>query len=147
MKVFIDYAELQTLAMSIAGQEVQFAAVDEQTIKVTARAKVKIPLLGEVVKPISVEVTVDSIDGTDVYLKYSGGLGVDLIINGILLYTSHNSDSKIVEQTEGNGMVIHLSAIEQARKVLDLIELTNITFLESAVSFDGTVKIDAISLQ
>ena len=48
---------------------------------------------------------------------------------------------KVVEKTQGNGIVVHLDEVEEARKVLDLVELTGIAFNDNAVDIEGKLKV------
>ena len=47
---------------------------------------------------------------------------------------------KMVEETQGNGIVMRLAEIEKARKLLDVVELTDIVFMNDAVTVEGKIK-------
>ena len=48
---------------------------------------------------------------------------------------------KMVEKTQGHGIVVHLDEIEEARKVLDVVELTDIVFMNDAMDIEGKLKV------
>ena len=98
------------------------------------------PFLGEIEKNIGVNVSVEKIEGNDVHLKYEGGMGTDMIIGGLLTFLSSTPAMKMVEKTHGNGIVVHLDEVEEARKVLDLVELTDIMFQEKGVTVEGRFR-------
>ena len=63
-----------------------------------------------------------------------------MIIGGLLSFLSSTPAMKVVEKTQGNGIVVHLDEVEEARKVLDLVELTGIMFLENGVTVEGRFR-------
>ena len=140
MKATIEYSEIQSLVKSKTGREIGLSAIDERTVKAEAKMSVKVPFLGEIEKSIGVNVSVEKIEGNDVHLKYDGGMGTDMIIGGLLSFLSSTPAMKVVEKTQGNGIVVHLDEVEEARKVLDIVEFTNIVFLENGVTVEGRFR-------
>ena len=128
MKATIEYSEIQSLVKSKTGREIGLSAIDERTVKAEAKVNVKVPFLGKIEKSVGVNVSVEKIEGNDVHLKYEGGMGTDIIIGGLLSFLSSTPAMKMVEKTPENGIVVHLDEVEEARKVLDLVELTGIAF-------------------
>lgn len=141
MKIVLDYQEIQSLIKSKTGREIVLSAIDERTIKAEAKVSVKVPFLGKIEKSIGVNVSVEKIEGNDIWLKYDGGMGTDMIIDGLLSFLSSTAAMKMVEKTQGNGIVVHLDEVEEARKVLDLVELTDIAFNDNAVDIEGKLKV------
>ena len=140
MQATIEYSEIQSLVKSKTGREIGLSAIDERTVKAEAKVSVKVPFLGEIEKSIGVNVSVEKIEGNDVHLKYEGGMGTDMIIGGLLSFLSSTPAMKVVEKTQGNGIVVHLDEVEEARKVLDLVELTGIMFQEKGVTVEGRFR-------
>ena len=141
MKATIEYSEIQSFVKSKTGREIGLSVIDECTIKAEAKVSVKVPFLGEIEKSIGVNVSVEKIEGNDVYLKYEGGMGTDMIIGGLLTFLSSSPALKLMLKTQGNGIVVHLDEVEEARKVLDLVELTGIAFNDNAVDIEGKLKV------
>ena len=141
MQVKFEYSEIQSLIKAKTGREIVLSAIDELTVKAEAKVSVKVPFLGEIEKSIGVNVSVEKIEGNDVHLKYDGGMGTDMIIGGLLSFLSSTLAMKVVEKTQGNGIVVHLDEVEEARKVLDLVELTGIAFNDNAVDVEGKLKV------
>ena len=140
MQATIEYSEIQSLVKSKTGREIGLSAIDERTVKAEAKVSVKVPFLGEIEKSIGVRVSVEKIEGNDVHLKYEGGMGTDMIIGGLLTFLSSSPAMKMVGKTQGNGIVVHLDEVEEARKVLDLVELTGIMFQEKGVTVEGRFR-------
>ena len=63
-----------------------------------------------------------------------------MIIGGLLSFLSSTPAMKVVEKTPGNGIVVHLNEVEEARKVLDIVELTIIEFQENGVTVEGRFR-------
>ena len=140
MQATIEYSEIQSLVKSKTGREIGLSAIDERTVKAEAKVNVKVPFLGKIEKSVGVNVSVEKIEGNDVHLKYEGGMGTDMIIGGLLSFFSSTPAMKVVEKTPGNGIVVHLNEVEEARKVLDIVELTNIVFQENGVTVEGRFR-------
>ena len=140
MKATIEYSEIQSLVKSKTRREIGLSAIDERTVKAEAKVSVKVPFLGEMEKSVGVNVSVEKIEGNDVHLKYDGCMGTDMIIGGLLSFLSSTPAMKVVGKTQGNGIVVHLDEVEEARKVLDLVELTGIVFQENGVTVEGRFR-------
>lgn len=140
MNITIRFQEIQSLVKSKTGREIVLSAIDEQTVKAEAKVSVKVPFLGEIKKSIGVNVSVEKIEGNDVHLKYEGGMGTDMIIGGLLTFLSSTPAMKMVEKTQGNGIIVHLNEIKEAQKVLEMVELTNIVFQESGITVEGKFR-------
>ena len=140
MDITIRFQEIQSLVKSKTGREIGLSAIDERTVKVEAKVSVKVPFLGKIEKNIGENVSVEKIEGNDVHLKYEGGMGTDMIIGGVLSFLSSSPAMKMVEKIQGNGIVVHLAEVEEARKVLEMVELTNIVFLEKHVAIEGRIR-------
>ena len=140
MQATIEYSEIQSLVKSKTGREIGLSAIDERTVKAESKVNVKVPFLGKIEKSVGVNVSVEKIEGNDVHLKYDGCMGTDMIIGGLLSFLSSTPAMKVVEKTQGNGIVVHLDEVEEARKVLDLVELTGIMFLENGVTVEGRFR-------
>ena len=141
MQATIEYSEIQSLVKSKTGREIGLSAIDERTVKAESKVNVKVPFLGKIEKSVGVNVSVEKIEGNDVHLKYDGCMGTDMIIGGLLSFLSSTPAMKVVEKTQGNGIVVHLDEVEEARKVLDLVELTGIAFNDNAVDIEGKLKV------
>ena len=141
MKILIAFSEIQSLVNSKTRRELVLSAVDERTVKVETKVKVKVPLLGEISKTVGVEVSVEKIEDSDIQLKYDGGLGTDMIIGGLLMFLASTPAMKMVEKTPGHGILVHLGEIDEAKKDLDMMELTGIAFNDNAVDIEGKLKV------
>ena len=87
-------------------------------------------------------VSVEQIEGNDVRLKYDGGMGTDMLVGALLTFLASDPEAaKMMEKTPGNGIVVHLDEIKEARKVLEVVELTDIVVQDNAVDIEGELKV------
>ena len=144
MDITIRFQEIQSLVKSKTGREIGLSAIDERTVKVEAKVSVKVPFLGEIEKSIGVNVSVEKIEGNDVHLKYDGSMGTDMIIGGVLSFLSSTPAMKMVEKTPGNGIVVHLAEIKEARKVLEVVQLKDLSFDDTSVRVECKLLTDGM---
>ena len=76
MKLTISYAELQEYVASHFHKTVNVGHVDGKTVSVSLPIKV----FG-FTKSVSINVGVEKIEGTDLYLSYDGKMGIDLLVS------------------------------------------------------------------
>ena len=144
MNIVLDYQEIQSLVKSKTGWEIGLSAIDERTVKAEAKVSVKVPFLGEIEKGIGVNVSVEKIEGNDIWLKYEGGMGTDMIIGGLLSFLSSTPTMTMVEKTQGNSIVVHLAEIKEARKVLEVVQLKDLSFDDTSVRVECKLLTDGI---
>ena len=145
MNAIFYYQEIHSLIKAKTGREIRLSAIDGRTVKAEAKMSVKVPLLGEIEKSIGVNVSVEKIEGNDIWLKYDGGLGTDMIIGGLLTFLSSTPAMKMVEKTQGNGIVVHLYEVEKAREVLNYVELKSFQFCDNGIVLEGQFKSKLLS--
>ena len=144
MNIKLLYSELQSLVKSKTGRDIALSAIDERTVKAEAKVSVKVPFLGEIEKGIGVNVSVEKIEGNDVHLKYEDGMGTDMIIGGLLSFLSSTPTMTMVEKTQGNSIVVHLAEIKEARKVLEVVQLKDLSFDDTSVRVECKLLTDGI---
>ena len=76
MKLTISYAELQEYVASHFHKTVNVGHVDGKTVSVSLPIKVL-----AFTKSVSINVGVEKIEGTDLYLSYDGKMGIDLLVS------------------------------------------------------------------
>ena len=81
MKLSITYAELQDYVASHFHKTVNLGYVDGATVSVSIPIKV----LG-FTKSVSINITVKKIEGTNLFLSYSGKIGIDMLVSPAISY-------------------------------------------------------------
>ena len=133
MVILISFSELQDYILKQFKHSIDICCVDEKTISIGTM--IKMPFF---VKQINLCLSVEKIDGYDITMSYSSGLGIDLIMKGVLKFINGMSPEygDIVEDKTANYFTIHLKKIKQLEKTFDYVELKHIHFEESGVVID-----------
>ena len=75
---------------------------------------------------------------------YSSAYEHDACGVGMVVNIHGNKSHELVDnalKTPGNGIVVHLDEIKEARKVLEVVELTDIVVQDNAVDIEGELKV------
>lgn len=133
MKLTISYAELQEYVASHFHKTVNVGYVDEKTVSVSLPIKV----LG-FTKSVSINVGVEKIEGTDLYLSYDGKMGIDLLVSPAISYAKKLVPEKAswVEQMPGNIVKLRLGDIDKLQKVFEKLKLDNILFEQGKIGIE-----------
>lgn len=133
MKLTITYAELQDYVASHFHKTVNLGYVDEATVSVS----VPITVFG-FTKSVSINITVKKIEGTDLFLSYSGKMGIDLLVSPAISYAKKLVPEKAgwVEQMPGNILKLRLGDISQIKNIFDKLKLNNIFFEQGNIGVE-----------
>ena len=136
MKLAITYAELQDHVASHFHKTVNFGYVDGATVYVSVPIKV----LG-FTKSVSINLIVKKIEDTDLFLSYSGKMGIDLLVSPAISYAKKLVPEKAgwVEQMPGNVVKLRLGDIDKAQKVFEKLKLNNILFEQENIVVEATL--------
>ena len=140
MKIIIGFSELQSFVYAKTGRIVELSYIDGQTLRVETTASVKLPIVGNISKTIGVNLFLEKITGDELFLRYDGNPGIDLIITGVLTYLRSSSYQAAFETIPGNGIVVHLNQIQEARKALEMVNIKGIEIQQNSVLLDISKK-------
>ena len=142
MQLTVPFSELKEIIKNKSGRSLDFdlTTVDDNTVKVSYEAKVKVKFIGEISKTFTINVCVDKIDGEDLYLSYDGGLAINMIVDGILMLAPQLKNTEIVDFSQKSCVILHLAKIEEAHKILQQIDIQNILFTEDKLNIVFTLK-------
>lgn len=122
MRLQLSYGELQTYLQTHHQQPMTFSFVDEKTVTIGKELDMRL-----FKKKVSVRVRVDQLVGTDLYLTYSAGLGLELMVKGAVKFF-HEQIEGLVEESDGNTLIVHLAHIEQAKELFKKVKLQAVSF-------------------
>ena len=133
MKLTISYAVLQEYVASHFHKTVNVGYVDEKTVSVSLPIKV----FG-FTKSVSINVGVEKIEGTDLYLSYDGKMGIDMLVSPAISYAKKLVPEKAswVEQMPGNIVKLRLGDIDKLQKVFEKLKLDNILFEQGNIGIE-----------
>lgn len=122
MNIQIPYNELSGFVRDRFNQNLVMNFVDEKTISIGK--EIRVAMLS---KLVSVNLTVKQVSGNDVTLVYNGGIGLDLLVKAALKYFKEKMGG-LVEELDGNTLVVHLQKIEQLKDALKTVALGGLSF-------------------
>ena len=122
MNIQIPYNELSGFVRDRFNQNLVMNFVDEKTISIGK--EIRVAMLS---KLVSVNLTVKQVSGNDVTLVYNGGMGLDLLVKAALKYFKEKMGG-LVEELDGNTLVVHLQKIEQQKDALKTVALGGLSF-------------------
>lgn len=137
MRINVPFVELTKYIAEHYGKEVMFNYVNEREI--CANTSVKALFVS---KAIGINVSLLDVVDNDIQIGYNGGWGTDIIIKGIMKYLSMNMSTynQMIEESNGNTLIVHLSKIEQLKNVLEKFSLDNICFDEDGVVVSASFR-------
>lgn len=142
MQLTIPFSEIKEIIKKKSGRSLDFdlTTVNENTVKVSYEAKVKVKFFGEISKTFSIDVSIDDIVGEDVHLSYDGGLGVDMVVGGILTLVPQLKNTEIADFSQKSHIVLHLAKIEEVHKALQQIDVQRASFEDDKMNIMFTLK-------
>ena len=137
MQIKLTYDELQAYAAKRFGRQIALGYVNETTVN----ASVKVSVFG-FSKFVSVDFKVEGIKGPLLSLSYSGGLSIELVIGPALSFMKRLMPEKtdFIRECRGNGVDIDLCGMEQTARMLEYVEIKDISFNENGVIVDAGLK-------
>lgn len=104
--------------------------VDEKTVSVSLPIKVL-----AFTKSVSINVGVEKIEDTDLYLSYDGKMGIDLLVSPAISYAKRLVPEKAgwVEQRPGNIVKLRLGDLDKLQKVFEKVVLRAIRFAPESI--------------
>ena len=122
MNIQIPYNELSAFVRDRFNQDIVMSFVDDKTISIGK--EIKVAMLR---KLVAVNLTVKQVAGNDVTLVYNGGMGLDLLVKAALKYFKEKVGG-LVEELDGNTLVVHLQKIEQLKDALKTVAIGGLSF-------------------
>lgn len=137
MEVRIKYTEIQEFILKNFHKEVGLTYVDPSTVSVSTKVKVF-----AFVKNVGIDLKVEKLEGTMLHLVYSGKLGIEMLISPAISFLKRLVPEKtnLISQGTGNRVYVNLAEIDQLKAVLDKVELQSISFDETHVIVEASLK-------
>lgn len=133
MKASVSYQELQKLVTEQTQKPISFEFVDNKTIKVLYELD-----LGIFKKKVGIDVTILDIIGSDLRVKYSGGM--DSLVGMALTMVKDKIPTGLLEEQSDHVLLLHLDAIDKIKPVFERIDVKDINMLAEALELVGDFK-------
>lgn len=79
---------------------------------------------------VGIDLTVDQIVGSDIYLSYNGGAGIDFMLRQAITMAKTRPGGEFIEPLSDNRILLNLSKNQQTSTLFDHIDLRDIRFDE-----------------
>ena len=137
MEVRIEYTEIEGFIKQNFQKEVGLTYVDPSTVSVSTKIKVF-----AFVKNVGVDLKVEKLEGSILHLVYSGKLGIEMLISPAISFLKKLVPEKtnLISQGTGNKLFVNLAEIDQLKAVLDKVELKSISFDETHIIVEASLK-------
>lgn len=142
MQQTVPFSEIKEIIKNKSSRNLDFdlTTVNDNTVKVSYKAKVEVIFIGEISKTLSIDVSIDKIEGEDIHLSYDGGLGVDLVVGGILTLVPQLKNVEIADFSQKSRVTLHLDKIEEVHRALQQIDVHEVSFTEGNVNVEFILK-------
>ena len=125
MELRLTFAEISELIEKKAGRALPITYGGPHTVRVSYDVNVLFKSTS-----VGIDLTVDQIVGSDIYLSFNGGAGIDFMIRQAVNMAKSRPGGEFIELLDGNRIFLALSRMQQAGSLLDHIELRDIRFDE-----------------
>lgn len=151
MKLQITYDELRTLINKKTGKSVCFRKAEGgNTVAVTYKVEVDVPLIGKVSKDIDGKVMFNGITDTVLDITYSLSMGMELVAKGIKTFLGEQIErTQLLKWGEKENQVLlfvdkiaeklHVGNVD---KITKFIRITEVRATESGLEIEADIRYD-----
>lgn len=132
MQFNLTYTEVGQFILDKTGKEFPLSYGGPHTV----RLSYKVPLMGSV----GLDVNVDRINGSDIFLSYGGGAGIEFMVRTALGQLKKQPEADMLEILDGNRLLLSLGKSPQLATLFDHITLKDIHFNEQSLMVDFEPK-------
>lgn len=135
MELRLTYQEISDLIEKKAGRALPMMYGGPHTVRITYDVNVLFKTAN-----VGIDLTVDQIVGSDIYLSYKGGAGIDFMIRQAINMAKSRPGGELIEPLSDNRILLCLSKNAQARTLFDHVTLRDIRFDEQYAILDFIPK-------
>ncbi len=136
MQFRLSYAEVEQFSESKAGKRLPLSYNDTHTVRISY----PVPLMGSV----GVDITVDRISGSDVFLSFGGGAAIEFMLRTALNQAKNQPGMEMVQMLGGNQLLLNLGKNPNLAPILERINLEDICFDEQFIIIQFSPKNDLV---
>ncbi|MBQ3580319.1 MAG: hypothetical protein II975_04935 [Bacteroidales bacterium] len=135
MQFRISYLEIQSLIYRKTDKSILFSYDSPHSVRVGYDVTVLFKST-----TVGLDITVERVDNTAVYLSYGGGMGIQFMVKQALEHAKNQPGADMLEAVDDNGLIFHLDKNPQLQQLLEHITLQDIRFDEHDVIIEFTAK-------
>lgn len=127
MIITITFLELKDYIKRHYGKVVNFSKVSDKAVCVSYSQKVIFKTVD-----IPVNVSIDNVGSSSIWVSYDGGFGIDMIIAGVLAFIKGKFPelNDVLESGENRQLCIDLSSMSNIQTLFEKVEMTGISVRE-----------------
>lgn len=125
MELRLTFAEISDLIEKKAGKALPIMYGGPHTVRISYDVNVLFKTAN-----VGIDLTVDQIVDSDIYLSYSGGAGIDFMVRQAINMAKNRPGGELIEPLDGSRVLLALSRAPQAGSLLEHVRLRDIRFDE-----------------
>ncbi len=125
MEFRLTYQEISDLIEKKAGRSIPIVYGGPHTVRISYDVNVLFKTAS-----VGLDLTVERINGNDIFLSYDGGAGIDFMVRQAIGMAKNRPGGDMIEPLDGNRLLLSLGKHQQASSMLDHITLQDIRFDE-----------------
>lgn len=125
MELRLTFEEISNLIEKKAGRPLPIIYGGPHTVRVSYDVNVLFTSTA-----VGIDLTVDQIVASDIYLSFSGGAGIEFMVRQAISMAKNRPGGEFIEPLDGNRILLALSRMQQAGSLLEHITLRDIRFDE-----------------
>lgn len=135
MELRLTFAEISEMIEKKAGRALPLSYGGPHTVRVNYDVNVLFKTAS-----VGIDLTVDQVVDSDIYLSFSGGAGIDFMVRQAVGMAKSRPGGEFIEQLDGNRILLALSRTKQAGSLLEHVTLRDIRFDEQYAIIDFVPK-------
>ena len=132
MQFNLSYPEVGQFIHDKTGKDIPLAFGGPHTLRIAY----SVPLMGSV----GLDINVERINGSDIFLSYSGGAGIEFMVRTALGQVKKQPGAELLSILDGNRLLLSLGKNPQLAPVFDRIEIKDIHFNATNIMIDFVPK-------
>ena len=136
MEIRLTYQEISDLIEKKAGRALPVMYGGPHTVRISYDVNMLFKSAS-----VGIDLTVDRIEGRDIFLSYNGGAGIDFMIRQAIGMAKNRPGGELIEPLDGNRILLALSKNQQTGSLLEHVTLQDIRFDERYAIIEFTPKV------
>lgn len=136
MQFRLSYKEVEQISESKAGRRIPLSYSDSHTVRISY----PVPLMGSV----GVDIKVDRISGSDIFLSFDGGAAIEFMLRTALNQAKNQPGMEMVQLLGGNQLLLSLGKSPNLAPIFERVTLEDIYFDEQFIIIQFTPKSDLL---
>lgn len=135
MELRLTFDEISQMIEKKAGRALPLSYGGPHTVRVSYDVNVLFKSAS-----VGIDLTVDQVVDSDIYLSFNGGAGIDFMVRQAIGMAKSRPGGELIEQLDGNRILLALSRTQQAGSLLEHVTLRDIRFDEHYAIIDFVPK-------